>query len=123
MRRDMELIRKIVLAIEDHPNGTAPELQFDGYDSSQIGYHSYLMVESGLAIGCDVTILDSLGPEWIINHLTTAGHEFAESARNEYVWDEVREEMKRKGFVSASIDIVKRMLDKQIRKRLDVDHE
>lgn len=121
MRRDIELIRKMVLAIEEHPDGSATELQIDGYDSSQIGYHAYLLVESGLAVGSDVTTLESSGPEWIIGHLTTAGHDFAESARTEYVWDEVIEEMKRKGFVSASVDVVKRMLDKQLRKRLDSD--
>jgi hypothetical protein len=34
----MDLIRKMVLAFEDHPTGWAPELQLDGVTEDQIGY-------------------------------------------------------------------------------------
>ena len=42
MRRDLELIHMMVLAIEDHPSGWAPhQLAIDGYSDEQIGYHAY----------------------------------------------------------------------------------
>lgn len=121
MRRDMDIIRKMVLTIEEHPGGWAPRLHIDGYSSGQIGYQAYLLVDSGLAVGSDITTFGSAGPEHIINHLTSTGHDFAESARNEFIWNEVHEEMKRKGVVSATVDVVKRLLDKHLRKRLDLD--
>jgi Hypothetical protein (DUF2513) len=121
MRRDMDLIRKMVLFLEDHPSGYAPsELQFEGYTRSQIGYYACLLVDAGLAVGSDVTSLGDNGPNYRLTHLNSAGHDFAENARNQYVWDEVTQEMKDKGVIAASIDIVSRMLDKALRRRLDV---
>ena len=43
MKRDLELIRKIILAIEDVPSACLnQELKLNGFDRHQIGYHSYL---------------------------------------------------------------------------------
>ena len=53
MKRDLELIRKMVLAIEDAPSGYAPELKFEGYTDEQVGYHAYLLLDAGLAKGED----------------------------------------------------------------------
>jgi hypothetical protein len=121
MKRDMDLIRKMLLAIEAHASGFAPELKIEGYTPGQIGYHAYLIVDAGLASGVDMTNTGSSSPEWEITYLTAAGHDFTESARNEFVWNEVREEMRKKGVVSAGLDVFKRLLDKQLRKLLDVD--
>lgn len=87
MRRDMELIRKIVLALEDAPTGYAPDdLSVEGYTSAQFGYHSYLMIDAGLSEGERVDHMDSDGPEAILRNLTWAGHEFADAARDESRW-------------------------------------
>jgi len=62
MKRDMELIRKMVLAVEDAPTGFAPHpLKIAGYTKEQVGYHAYLMVDHGLAKGPRVTTLASTG--------------------------------------------------------------
>ena len=37
MKRDMELIRKMILLIEDHPSGWAPDIEIVGYTAQQIG--------------------------------------------------------------------------------------
>jgi len=122
MKRDMELIRKIILKIEDHPSGWAPsDLTIEGFSREQIGYHCYLIVDSGLAAGTDVTALESDGPEYRVTHLTAAGHDFAESSRNQYVWEVVMADMREKGFSSVALDLVKKLLDKQVRKKLDLD--
>ena len=50
MKRDPDLIRKIILAVEDLPTGLVlDKIKIDGYTREQIGYHSYLIVDSGLA--------------------------------------------------------------------------
>lgn len=118
MQRDMDLVRKIILSIEAHSSGWAPELNIEDFDPKVVGYHCYLIVDSGLAKGTDITTRSSNGPEYVINHLTSAGHEFAESVRNEFIWDEVRQDMKSKGIASTTLDILKRLLDKKIRKQL-----
>jgi hypothetical protein len=120
MKRDMELIRKMVLVIEDSPGGYAPHpLPIEGYTDQQTGYHAYLMVDAGLAVGSDITSLGDSAPTYMLSHLTAAGHDFADSARPQFIWDEVISEMKAKGIVSASIDILKQRLDKTVRKLLE----
>lgn len=121
MKRDMELIRKMVLLMEDHPSGWAPDMEIEGFTAGQIGYHAYLLVDSGLASGSDVTNSGSSGPEYILTHLTSAGHDFADSARTQYIWDEVMADMREKGVVSAALDVVKKLLDTRIKKQLNAD--
>ena len=70
MKRDMELIRKLIRKVEESPNGWAPDnMSVDGYTEDQIGYHSYLIVHDGLAVGYDLTHSGSNGPDWRIQHL------------------------------------------------------
>jgi hypothetical protein len=41
MKRDMDLVRKIALLIEEHPSGFAPtNITVEGYSHDQIGYCS-----------------------------------------------------------------------------------
>jgi Hypothetical protein (DUF2513) len=87
MKRDLELVRKMLLAIEDAETGFAPdELAFDGHTQAQVGYHAYLLVDGGFATGSDITDTSCTGPVWCISSLTWTGHEFAAAARDENRW-------------------------------------
>lgn len=109
MKRDLNLIRKILLTIEDHPEGYAPELQFDGYTEDQIGYHAYLLIDAGLAQGSDTGTFGSTSPTARIFKLTWAGHEFADVARNDKLWNKAMGIVKDKGG-SITIDLLKDLL-------------
>jgi hypothetical protein len=85
MKRDLELIRKMVLEIEAAPSGW-PALKIEGYTDAQVGYHAYLLINAGLAMGKDLSTLGNLSPEGFINTLTWAGHEFADAVRDETRW-------------------------------------
>jgi hypothetical protein len=119
MKRDMELIRKMVLKMVDDPRGYAPNFEIEGYSDDQIGYHAYLLHDSGLAVGLDATSTSNSGPYYMLQHLTSAGHDFAENARNQFVWDEVMAGINERGIRTTSLDILKKLLDKALRKRLD----
>lgn len=70
----MDLIREILLTVESHSHGFAPqEIKIAGYSEDQIAYHSYLIGDAGLAVTADTTDLESTGPEALIKHLTSAG--------------------------------------------------
>lgn len=97
MKRDLELIRKMVLAIEDGPSGWAPDLKFDGYSDAQVGYHAYLLIDAGLARGQDASTMGSDAPEGFITSLTWAGHEFADAARDETRWKKAMGVVQEKG--------------------------
>lgn len=110
MKRDLELIRKILLMVESSPTGYAPdEIIVEGYTAEQIGYHAYLMIQAGLVEGSDVTNMESPGPEWRINNLTWWGHEFAEAARDESRWKKAMGIIKEKGG-SITMDVLKDLL-------------
>jgi len=97
MKRDLELIRKMVLAIEDAPSGWAPDLNFDGYSDAQVGYHAYLLIDAGLARGQDASTMGSDAPQGFITSLTWAGHEFADAARDETRWKKAMGVVQEKG--------------------------
>jgi len=110
MKRDMDLIRKMVLLIEERPHGRATsDIEVDGYTDEQIGYHAYLLVDSGLAVGCDVTTRGSFGPEYIISYLTSAGHDFADASRNETAWKKAKGIVREKAG-SVTLEVMKQLL-------------
>jgi hypothetical protein len=111
VKRDLELIRRILFAVEDAPTGFAPPLEIEGYTPSQIGYHAYLLIDGGFAKGPELTHMQSEGPEARITSLTWEGHDFAEAARDPERWQQVMKIVKDKGG-SVTLDVVKQLLIK-----------
>lgn len=109
MRRDLDLIRKMVLAIEDAPSGFAPPLAVEGYTAEQIGYHAHLLIEAGYAQGASMTHMESPSPEALIRSLTWAGHEFAAAARDDTRWRKAMGVVKDKSG-SVTLDVLKELL-------------
>ena len=98
MKRDMELIRKMLIAIEDYPKGYAPDpLKIDGYSDEEIGYHAYLLIDAGLARGNETTEVGDLSPMETIFKLTWAGHEFCQASREETRWKKAMKFVAEKG--------------------------
>jgi hypothetical protein len=115
MRRDIDLLRRIVLAVEDLPGGSLnTELEIDGYTREQIGYHSYLLIDAGLAQGRDATYLEGTSPVWHINHLTSKGHDFADAARSEGIWNKAKTKIKEQGG-SFTVELLKDLLVRLIK--------
>lgn len=91
MKRDLDLIRAILLACEAHEHGHAPrELQIEGFSEEQIGFHVYLMGEAGLLETADTTDRSSASPEAIPIAMTWTGYEFLEASRNEQLWSKAK---------------------------------
>lgn len=110
MKRDMELVRKLVLAIEDNPTGFAPkDLGIEGHKKEEVGYHIYIMMEAGLIRGTQVTTHGSKSPEAIATSLTWAGHEFADAARDPDRWEKAMQLTKEKAG-SVTLDVLVKLL-------------
>jgi hypothetical protein len=91
MRRNVDLMREMLLALENHPHGHAPsELKIEGFSEEEIGYHAYLIVDAGLADGVEMTNMGSAGPEWLLTVLTSQGHDFLDAAREKRVWEQAK---------------------------------
>lgn len=99
MKRDMELVRAILLAMEASPSGFAPAaFTIAGYDQDVIGHHVYLMAQGGLVTAVTTTTFGDQSPVAQPLTLTWDGHEFLALVRNESVWLKVKAEMKDKGL-------------------------
>jgi hypothetical protein len=66
------------------------ELEIEGYTDEQIGFHVFLLGESGLAKVLENTPLQSQSPSALPLHLTWAGYEFLEAAKDETLWGKAK---------------------------------
>ncbi len=117
MKRDMDLVRAILIAIEREQNTSITNLQLDDYcgDGNE-NYHVVLMIDAGLIEG---NIISSTGGSaYIINGLTWEGHEFLDAARSESLWKKAKEiVVQRTG--SLTIEALKIVLQTQIKDALN----
>lgn len=91
MKRDMDLIRKILFEMENAPHGYYEgRMLFEGYSSEQIGYHVYLMMQAGLIEGSDATDMSDKSPCAIPLCLTCYGHDFLDASRDEGRWNKAK---------------------------------
>ena len=105
MKRDMELVRKILFALESSQRNAA----FEGYDENTVKYHEALVIEAGLAEGS--TIKSGMGNREVpaavmLTKLTWAGHEFLDTVRNDTVWAKTKQTFASKGL-DMTLDLVK----------------
>jgi glycerophosphoryl diester phosphodiesterase len=113
MKRDMDLLRAILLSVEAEEHGFAPDIKIPDYTQEEIGYHAVLLGEAGLAVVANITTLDSKSPQARIIRLTWSGHEFLDAARDKTIWNQAKDKIG-----SASIQIWMAMLTTLIQKKL-----
>lgn len=94
MKRDIELIRKMLLEIESHDNVFMPS--DDPADYQLIGHHLLLLQEGGLIAGIEP--IERPSGEMLVQvkthpRLTWAGHEFLDIARNDKLWGEATQKI------------------------------
>jgi hypothetical protein len=93
MRLDPDLVRAILLRIEEAPpNGYPDQVELDGYDKDPILEHLELLTEAGLI---EARVMKSgAGNARImavhVSRLTWSGHEFIDNARNDTQWRRAR---------------------------------
>jgi len=92
MKRDMDLVRALLMTVESYPTGFAPDnIEVSGYTQEQIAYHAYLLNEAGLVHAIDVTTMGAQSPEARIVRLTWEGHEFLDAAREPSRWEQTKD--------------------------------
>ncbi len=96
MKRDMDLVRKIMLAVEasDRPLDSSL-IRIGGYSGESITEHMRLLNEAGLIEGISAYSVEHR-LKWIEMRLTWNGHDFLDAARNEAVWVETVSEVRKK---------------------------
>lgn len=119
MQRNMDLVRTILLRIEDSPSGWARRpFGIEGFTPEQVGYHAHIMKEDGLIEAIDVTSSESKGPEAMPQALTWKGHEFLDLARDQRRWNQAKVIIGKIG--SAPISVWTKVLNDLLLKELGV---
>ena len=112
MRRNPELFRKLMLAIEQTSQPLTDEAQIDGYSRDEVAYHMHRIIEAGFAEGR--AIEDHSGGNTtvpnrvVIFRMTNAGHDFIDSVRGDTVWSAVTDKVKGTGG-SFTLDILRQL--------------
>ncbi|MEX0887543.1 MAG: DUF2513 domain-containing protein [Phycisphaeraceae bacterium] len=125
MRRDMDLIRAIMLqveAAEDDRLGVDPDhLSIEGRTTPEIATHVRLLVQAGLLEGQNTT---SAGDEtWHFSslRLTWAGCEFLDAARDDTRWGRARDQISQVG--SITLPLLLQLLMSYLRQELGLPGE
>lgn len=89
MKRDMDIVRKVLIAVESDNANAA----IDGYADDAIKYHKALVIEAGLAEGS--ILKGNIGNhgipvEVVLRKLTWAGHDFVDAISPESNWVKVK---------------------------------
>lgn len=92
MKRDMDLVRRILLAVEacDNPWGPQDRLKIEGYSDQMVSYHVKILSEAGLIGAQDVSGMGADGFRWFPGTLTWDGHEFLDAARDDTRWNRAK---------------------------------
>ena len=120
MKRDMDLVRQILLNAEAQEDGYVNENpELGGYSEEQIDHHVYLMKQAGLIDAIDITTLSSSSPTAILLSITWQGHDFLDAAKNSTVWAQAKEKAKSVGG-SLSFELLKELLVATARSQLSL---
>ncbi len=111
MKRDIDLLRRILLRLENDSSNMRGT-DDDGEDPQTLHYHIQLLHDAGLIVA------DELVPgQWWPERITWAGHEFLDLARNDISWNRAKSNVESK-VGSAPFGIVQELLARDIRNAL-----
>jgi len=111
MKLEVDLVRQLLLHIEEHatrPISDLDSIKIDSWTRDQIDYHIVLLEEAGL-IEADLENLsdhndpDVLYVSYNVHRLTYKGHELLETIRDDSVWRVVKEKARTVGAVTLPV--------------------
>ncbi len=94
MKRDMDLVRLILLEIEGSEYKEIEGFYIDGYEASSVKYNGELLLQAGLI---DKFCEDSIG-ELTAGQLTWEGCDYLDKIRDNSIWKQTKDAIKEKGL-------------------------
>lgn len=109
MKRDMELCRKILFAIEEQYVDVAiHNLKIEGYSMEQVAYHCKILHEAGLISDYKPLPGGNHIISFGVGSITWNGHEYLDKIRQDSTWNKVKDTLKEKGL-PMTIDTVSKV--------------
>lgn len=99
MKRDWDLIRKILISVEALPdfNSTLRPEDLEGFQKDDVSYHIRMMQQAGF-LQAICTDYMSEGTYCIAQQLTWEGQELLSKIRDQSAWNKVKGAIRSKGF-------------------------
>lgn len=104
MKRDWDLVRKILLQLEEQDHLGSDDVQ--GYDVRVVSYHVHLLNEAGLIKAAPTPRRMGSEQIWTASALTWNGHEFLDQIRADSIWGQIKRSAREKGL-DLSFDVVR----------------
>jgi hypothetical protein len=110
MKRDMNLVRKVLLFVEALPESDGfTQFKDSNFTERQVEYHAVMLVEEGLLKRDGVFVEAEGGISFICDALTYSGHDFLDAARDDTIWRKAMDKIA--GTTgSVSIEVLKAVL-------------
>jgi DNA-binding transcriptional ArsR family regulator len=110
MKRDMELVRQILMIAEDaSPDERFHTMRIEGHSDATVGKHVELLEDAGY-IEADLVHTEERGTvSGRVLRITWAGYEFLDAARSETLWRKAREQVGEK-LGSVPVEVLKQLL-------------
>jgi hypothetical protein len=121
MKRDMDLIREILMAVSENPKcdgiyenffNTPEELGIQNHSTEEVAYHASLLVSAGYLDG---EIRESF-PIPSIKGLTWNGHELIDNIKNQEIWETTKRRIA--GLSSVALSVVAQIAQSEIKHKL-----
>ena len=94
MKRDMDLVRLILLEIEKSEEEDVANMMIDGYSSKEIMYNAKLMKQNNLIEICKEDIIGN----YYIGSLTWDGCDYLDKIRDNSKWEKIKDVIKDKAL-------------------------
>jgi len=104
MKRDMELVRKILMVLAEHEGESfVGRLNIDGYNNEIVDYHISIMLDGGLLTGRsqrgdDRLLCNDIKISWL-------GNDLLEAIKNDTTWEKMKTFAKSKGLNISDIPV------------------
>ena len=119
MKRNMDLIREILLYIESNQiDVNSIDITLQNYSEYEITYHLKLLSEAGL-VEINNSYENGAGINTNANRLTWSGHDFIESAKEPKRWESMKKIITEKAG-SVPFEILQKILIKLIQGEINL---
>lgn len=109
MKRNMDLVREILLEIEKQYKGTVIyNFSIKDYMKEDVAVHCKVMKEAGLLSDCAIGYSDNEISMINVGNLTWEGYDYLDLIRDDTTWKKVKDTAKAKG-IPLMIDTVKQI--------------
>jgi hypothetical protein len=109
MKRDLDLVRELLLHFESLPTDSPGIPAMDGHSELDINYHLILLFEAGLIRAEPQTSQTGRIIRVLPFSLTWQGHEFLDTARDKTTWNAAKKQVTSKTG-SISFELLKALL-------------